>query len=285
VISRAQLLAAGLGPGAIDYARLNGELAVVHRSAYLLAGAALTTAAREFAAVLACGDDSALSHASAAYRLDLLPYPTNYATLDVTLPRRASGKHGIRTHFTGCWEPGDTFVLDHLRVTTPRRTLLDLAATESGRPLERALAAALATNRVTRRTLLAHLDRRPYRRGGARALRALLDAGPSLTRSEAEELLRALVRSARLPDPETNVRIGPYEVDVLWAKERLVVEVDGWRFHGDRKAIERDRARDAHLAAFGYRVMRVGWRQLADEPQVVLDRIAAALSAARGAPS
>jgi very-short-patch-repair endonuclease len=93
------------------------------------------------------------------------------------------------------------------------------------------------------------------------------------------------VRSSGLPEPNTNFRLGPCEVDLLWPREHLVVEVDGWRFHGDREAIERDRTRDAHLAALGYRVIRVGWRQLTGEPEVVLARIAAALSAARGAPS
>jgi very-short-patch-repair endonuclease len=59
------------------------------------------------------------------------------------------------------------------------------------------------------------------------------------------------VRSSGLPEPNTNFRLGPCEVDLLWPREHLVVEVDGWRFHGDREAIERDRTRDAHLAALG----------------------------------
>jgi very-short-patch-repair endonuclease len=238
---------------AIDHLVNQGELTVVHRGVYLLAGAVLTTAAREFAAVLACGDGAALSHGSAAYRLDLLPYPAHYATLDVTLTRRAGAKPGIRTHHTAAWEPGDTFVLEGLRTTTPRRTLLDLAAVAPGRPLERALAIALGTNRASRNTLLAHLDRHRYRRGAA-ALRAILDAGPSLTRSEAEELLLELIRDSSLPEPQTNARVGRFEVDFFWPEARLVVEVDGWRFHGDRESIERDRARDAQLAALGYRV-------------------------------
>jgi very-short-patch-repair endonuclease len=73
---------------------------------------------------------------------------------------------------------------------------------------------------------------------------------------------------------ETNVRLGPYEVDLLWRAERLIVEVDGFRFHSSRAAFERDRLRDAELQANGFRVIRVTWRQLADQPEAMLARLA-----------
>jgi very-short-patch-repair endonuclease len=87
------------------------------------------------------------------------------------------------------------------------------------------------------------------------------------------------VRAAQLPMPDVNVRIGPIEVDFLWRQERLVVEVDGFRFHASRAAFERDRLRDAELQAGGLRVMRVTWRQLTREPEATLARIARALVA------
>jgi very-short-patch-repair endonuclease len=62
-------------------------------------------------------------------------------------------------------------------------------------------------------------------------------------------------------------------VDLLWAAQRLVVEFDGFSFHGDRAAFERDRRRDAELQASGYRVIRVTWRQLADRAGLVVNRI------------
>ena len=89
----------------------------------------------------------------------------------------------------------------------------------------------------------------------------------------------ALVRAARLPMPDVNVRVGPIEVDFLWREERLVVEVDGFRFHSSRAAFERDRLRDAELQAGGLRVMRVTWRQLTREREATLARIARALVA------
>jgi very-short-patch-repair endonuclease len=59
------------------------------------------------------------------------------------------------------------------------------------------------------------------------------------------------------------------------------VEVDGFAFHSSRTQFERDRRRDAELAAAGVRVVRVTWQQLTREPQAVLASVAQAL--ARGA--
>jgi very-short-patch-repair endonuclease len=113
------------------------------------------------------------------------------------------------------------------------------------------------------------------------ALRPLLDANatPSLTRSQAEERFLGLIRNAGLPPPESNVVIENLEVDFLWRDARLIVEVDGFAFHSSRTAFERDRARDAVLAAAGYRVVRVTWRQIVDQPEAVIARLAAALRA------
>lgn len=102
---------------------------------------------------------------------------------------------------------------------------------------------------------------------------------PEMTRSEAERRFLALIRAARLPTPRTNVRVGRHEVDFVWPAERLIVEVDGFRYHGSRHAFERDRARDTDLAALGYTVVRVTWRQITEESHALIARIARALVA------
>jgi len=107
------------------------------------------------------------------------------------------------------------------------------------------------------------------------------DLRPALTRSEAERRLLDLLRAAGLPPTAVNARIGRYEVDLLWRPQRLVVEVDGYAYHGTRAAFERDRRRDAELQAAGHRVIRVTWRQLVEEPEAVVDRIAQALAQPR----
>jgi very-short-patch-repair endonuclease len=164
-------------------------------------------------------------------------------------------------------------------VTAAAVTILDLAGTASFRIIEQALAEAHVRSLVTERDLRVTLDRNRRRRG-AGVLRAILesDIAPALTRSQAEERLLSLIRAAGLPSPETNVKLGLHEVDFLWRAHRLVVEVDGFRFHSSRAAFERDRLRDAELQARGFRVIRVTWRQIADQPQPMLGRLAQALA-------
>jgi very-short-patch-repair endonuclease len=92
-----------------------------------------------------------------------------------------------------------------------------------------------------------------------------------------------LIRQAELPLPELNVPLESYEVDFLWREAKIVVEIDGYRFHGTRQAFERDRRRDAKLAAAGYRVIRFTWRELIDHPYAVVARLAQTLTRAEAA--
>ncbi len=180
----------------------------------------------------------------------------------------------------------DTRTLQGVPITTPARTLLDLGTVLPPYLLERAIAEAEVCLLARRRDLVDQLERNRGR-PGTRALRAILDldGGAALTRSEAERRLLALVRTAALPLPQVNARLGTYEVDFLWPEQRLVVEVDGYAYHGNRAAFERDRERDVALAALGYTVMRVTWRQLVDAPEAIIARIAAALGARGGVRS
>jgi very-short-patch-repair endonuclease len=94
-------------------------------------------------------------------------------------------------------------------------------------------------------------------------------------------MLRELIRAANLPRPRFNARLAGYEVDAVWPDRRLVVEVDGYAYHGHRAQFERDRRKDLALIAAGYRVIRVSWRQLTQEPLAVVAVIASALNLGR----
>jgi very-short-patch-repair endonuclease len=157
---------------------------------------------------------------------------------------------------------------------------MDLAATGYA-DLERAFGEAHAQRLVTAREIEYLLERTGPRRG-SRPLRDLLsDNASGFTRSQAERLLRALIRSANLPMPRFNARVAGYEVDAVWPEQRLVVEVDGYAYHGHRAQFERDRRRDLALTAAGYRVIRVSWRQLTNETLALVAVISAALSLGR----
>lgn len=109
-----------------------------------------------------------------------------------------------------------------------------------------------------------------YRRAVRRALdlrliRSDQVSEPDLTRSELERLFLGICRHHRLPQPEVNARLGPYEVDFLWRDRALVVETDGFRHHSDRAAFESDRVRDADVQRFGFRVLRFTYRQVTED--------------------
>jgi very-short-patch-repair endonuclease len=268
VVSSAQLALLGLGRRAIAHRVGQGRLHRVHRGVYLVGHPVAPPLARETAAVLACGESAVLSHRSAAALWELLPAPP---FVDVTVVRRnPRAPSGVRVHRSRSLEPDQVARRLGMPLTSPARTLLDLTRVLPDRPLERALEEAL------RLGLLAPGDVR----GTSRRLQALVDRyeGPTLTRSEAEERLLALLRAARLPPPELNVRVGRREVDCLWRDAALVVEVDGYAYHSSRAAFERDRLRDAELQAAGYRVVRVTWRQLTEEPAALVARLAQALA-------
>jgi very-short-patch-repair endonuclease len=164
-------------------------------------------------------------------------------------------------------------------VTSPERTLLDLAATVPQRELERAVNEAQVQRLTSTSILHPYLARRSHHRG-ARALAEATRNEPRLTRSEAERRMLELITKIGLPTPRTNVKVKGHEVDFLWPEQRLIVETDGYGPHGTRAAFERDRRRDAALIAAGYRVIRFTWWQLANEPEVVAARLATALSRA-----
>ena len=101
-----------------------------------------------------------------------------------------------------------------------------------------------------------------------------------MTRSEAEMRFLELVRRAGLPPPEVNVRLGRYEIDVLWRAEGIAVEVDGFRYHASRPRFEGDRRRDSWLLARGIKVIRLSWRQITDEAVATAVQVGQALTRA-----
>jgi len=285
LVTRAQLLAAGVSRHAIARRVATRRLRLLHRGVYRV-GPVVAPYTRELAAVLACGPDAVVSHRSAGWLWRIVPDPGDAMRVDIILRNGDRGRRpNIRVHRMRL-DADDVTVRDGIPVTTPGRTLLDLAATLPLRELERAVAEAERANLFDHRDL-ACLAGRYAGRPGAPKLRRLLarDAPPAFTRWEAEERLLALVRKAQLPAPEMNVRVADHEVDFFWRRERLVVEVDGFAFHATSRNFEQDRLRDARLAAIGVHVVRVTWRQLTREPEATLVRLALTLGRSNAGPA
>jgi len=281
LVTRTQLVAAGLSSDAVQNRVRAKRLRPVHRGVYQV-GPLVSPHAREMAAVLACGPGTVVCHRSAAGLWRLLPARGDSALVEVLVsPRIRRRRPAVRAYRGHGLEADEATTVAGIPITTPSRTVLDLAGAVGSRDLERALARAEREGLTSRGELLSLLDRHSGRPGLA-VLRPLLadGAGPAFTRSEPEERLLGLIRKAQLPPPEVNGSVAGYEVDFLWRAERLVVEVDGFAFHSSRDRFESDRRRDGRLAARGYRVMRVTWRQITREPEALLARLAQALALA-----
>lgn len=277
LVTRAQLLEGGLTRGRIQSRIRATLLQPVHAGVYQV-GPLAPRHVRERAAVLACGRDGLISHRSAASLWEMLSPLEDAHPVDITVRQRGARRAGVRVHRVIDLEPDERAEIEGIPVTSPARTILDLAGTVPRRDLEQALAQGERAEIVSREEVRALAKRRPKRRGIA-LLRHLLDASrsPALTRSEAEKRFLALLRKAGLPRPETNVKVGRYEVDFLWRPQWLAVEVDGYAFHSSRPRFEADRRRDIDLAGHGLQVLRVTWHQITEEREATLVRLTKAL--------
>ena len=170
---------------------------------------------------------------------------------------------------------------DGIPTTTVARTLLDLAEELPARAVERALAEAEVRRLLTRDELDALVERSPGRRGAATLSAILARDLHAPTRSELEGRFLAFVAERGLPTPLVNQRVHGYEVDFHWPEARVVVELDGFAYHGTREAFERDRERDAVLQAYGWRVLRVTYRQFDERRAAVGSPLARLLTPAR----
>ena len=284
VITRPQLYALGATRETIEARIRNGLLIRLHRGVYAVGHAALRIEGRWTAAVLACGEGAVLSHRDAAALWELAP--TAGARIDVSVPGRGGRKRrdGIAIHRPSALPDDEKTAVRGIAVTTVPRTLLDLGEVSTRPRLVRAVEQAdvlrLLDLRETERVIAAH----PGRTGSRRLVRVLTEQfqAPSVTRSELEVRFLDLASAAGLPRPLVNTRVADLEVDFFWPGLGLVVEVDGFRFHGTRAAFERDRRRDATLTAAGLRVLRFTYRAVTYDRRRVEATLAAVANQSAG---
>ena len=227
------------------------------------------------AAVLSAGPSAVLSHRSAGSLWQLLAWTSILP--EVTRATRCQPRAGLRAH-CGALRADELSRVNGILVTSVSRTLLDLAGVLTRGQLERALNEAEVLRLTDRLSVPDLLDRYPRRRGSA-VLRALFrdrTAVRGITRRELERRFQAVLADTDIPRPRLNAPLSVagrfFEVDCLWAEQRLIVELDGRQSHGTDLAFEKDRERDRLLLVEGWRVTRITWRQLRDDaPAVIAD--------------
>jgi very-short-patch-repair endonuclease len=278
VVSRPQLIALGLSADAIDRLIASGLLHPVHRGVYAVGHRRVSREGAWIAAILAAGPGAVLSHRSAAALWAIRQ--TARTAVEITGPR-ACRRAGIESHHE-LLAPDELTTHDGIPVTTPARTLFDLAAVLTPRQLSHALNEAELRRLTSPIPLDALIARHPRRKGTqalSRALELQRQQGETVIRSDFETAFLDFTDRHGLPRPKMNQPLGPYCLDALWPRERLVVELDSYAIHTTRQAFESDRARDRALTLAGYRVLRITWRQLTAEPHVLVEQIRTALTA------
>lgn len=268
IVTRRQLLALGFTSRSIEHRRTTGRLHQVAHGVYAVGWPALDKRRRWMAAVLTCGEGAALSHRSAAALLGIgIEMP---GRIDVSVPRWCELRRpGLLIRGRASLRRDDIGSYDGIPVTSPVRTLVDLATDLEPIPLERAVNDADKRGLVDPEALrdtLACFQGEP----GVRPLRLLLDKlFFRLSDSDLEIYFRRIVRGARLPLPLSKQRVNRYEVDFFWPDLGLVVETDGLRYHRTPSAQTRDARRDrAHVMA-GMTPLRFTHYEVRHEPKRV----------------
>jgi len=256
-----------MGSRSIEHRLDRGILIALHRGIYAVGHDRLSTRARWMASVLCGGAGALLGIRSAAA---LWALRTHSGATDVLVRHARAARAGIAFHRADVPDDERAF-LDGIPVTTVTRTLFDLAAVLPRHQLVRAVNEA-EVQRLTDPLSLPDLLARYSARQGTPALRAVLSSlppGGTVLRSDMEALFHVFLDDRNFPRPAFNKSVEGLEVDCVWWRERVTVELDSRGFHDHAIAYERDRERDRILNAADWRPLRITWRQLNDTPDEV----------------
>lgn len=273
VVTRAQLLRAGVTAREIERRLGNGVLLPEHRGVYRVGHRAPSLEARYLAAVRACGEGALLCGRAAAHLLGLLKGRAPGPEVIAPTARRVKG---VRTRRSRGIDPRDRITWRRIPVTTVARTLVDLAAILPTDHLARACHEAGVRHGTTPADVDAVLARRP-RSPGAAKLRRILRGDVRVTLSKLEARFLAHLRAARLPLPLTNRPVGGRRVDCHWPGQRLTVELDSYRYHSSRHAWEQDRRRERDARARGDDFRRYTYGDVFESPELMLAELRALL--------
>lgn len=274
IITLAQARRGGLSQSAIQRRVRSGHWRRCSQGVYFVDDRPFTTAARIRAAVWGRGSMATASGLTAAWWLGLTTVEPN--PVEVTVPRNSHGRggQGVRVRRRDLSEE-DIFEDRGLRVTGVALTVLEASARRGG-------GATIMDSALQRRVNLGDLlrtHRRNRHRYGATAAQRMLDAAGGGARSEAERLVIQLLRRAGINGWYPNHPVGPYVVDIAFPARRVAIEIDGWAFHSDHHAFQKDRSRQNWLSLRGWHVLRFTWLDVTQYPDKVLSQICAAISA------
>jgi very-short-patch-repair endonuclease len=265
VVTRCELLAAGVTVREIGRRVQRGDLIRVHRGVFRVGHVAPSIEATYLAAVRACGERAVLAGAAAAFLFGLIK--RRPARIEVIAPTYRRALHIVtRRDQLG---PGDSTRWRGIPITSVPRTIVDLAAVLAEDDLARTFHEAVVRHRTTPQQVERVLSRR-HNWPGARKLRRVLWGEVPVTLSRLEKRFIDRLRAACLPQPKSNRRVDGRYVDCRWQEHRLTVELDSYRYHHTRHAWEQDRQRERQARARGDEFRRYTWHDVDEDPEPML---------------
>ena len=266
-MSRAQLHDLGVTEKAIRHRVAAGRLTIVEQGVLALAPVLDDDWGRWMGAALTA-PHTILSHVSATAAWGCWSRPRKFETVT----RAGSGgprRHGGIVVFRHR-NVDDVTTLKGIPVTTPERTLVDIAPGLTDAGLARCVREAVRLEHTSVDELSTYLARNSRRRGSRRlAATVARYAGLPLERARSGAEIRALeiLRAAGVVLPRLNTRIAGEEADLSWPRQHLIVEIDGGPFHLD---VGEDARKRARWEAAGWTVRRLSSDAVYEQPHQLL---------------
>jgi len=290
IVTRAELVDAGISVAQIRTLASRGELIRLDRGVYAPAERVSSVAAtdrgalalRAAAALATLGPQAVASHDTAARLQGLALLGRVPAGITVTrVPGSGSRGSwpGVRVH-NAALPAGHVGHCDGVPVTTAARTVLDLARCSPLRAGVVVADSALRKKRTTKPELQAVIESCRRWPGLQRAAEVVAFAD-SLAESPLESISRVAFRDCGLPPPQLQALLGAdgfviARVDFYWGRFRTVAEADGEMKYERKFAATHQLRRDADLRDAGFEVVHFGWRDIHDTPEQVANSIRAA---------
>jgi Transcriptional regulator, AbiEi antitoxin len=266
VVTRAELLRAGVTSHEIVHRVRSGSLIAVFRGVYRVGHRAPSLEARYMAAAKAAGEGSVLSGLAAAQLFGLIKGTPPPPEVSAATKRRIKGVKTRRRRL----DQADKTVWRGIPTTTLQRTLIDLSSLLSLDELAAAFHQASVRHRLRPEQVEARVT---GRLPGAEKLRRVLRGDAHVTLSELERAFLRQLRAHGLPLPITNRAASGRYVDCRWPKHKLTVELDSYRYHNTRHSWERDRRREREAYARGDQFRRYTYGDVTERPESVLTEL------------
>jgi len=234
-VSKHDLRSLGYSPAAIRHRVESGWLVPVHDGVFSV-GPLLATDhdARRMAATLTT-PESVLSRASASDAFGFWPYRSAPGIHTITRPGDGGPEllDGIRVHRSKTLA-GETTKLRKIPITTPERTVIDIARGLNDRRIRRVVRDVVRLKLTDPSRLLAAVNRHRNRPGSMRVgLAVVRYAGlpVSRARSDAEAVALEILRDAGVPTPDLNEEIAGEEADLSWPARHEATSATGRHSH------------------------------------------------------